>query len=887
MTEPLRPSPDSLLAALQSDAARGKRGRLKVFLGMCPGVGKTYAMLEAAQRESKAGRDLVVGYVETHGRAETHALLSGLSIITRKEINYRGIAVQEMDIDAILARRPQIVLVDELAHTNAPGSRHPKRWQDVQELLEAGMDVFTTCNVQHIESRADTVRQITGAEIRETVPDSVLDTAEIELIDLPPAELLQRLEEGKVYVPERAAAAAGNFFRESNLTALRELALRLVADHVGEETQEFHRTQTDAGPWKTGHRLLVAVSASPFSEALIRWTRRMADGLRCPWLAVHVESSQELSEEALARLEKNLALARTLGAEVIATTDQDLARGLLRIAYQHNISQIVVGKPSAANWLEWLRAGRLLRRLTRESGNIDLHVVRAEKTESGQKPQRWQLPTQTGWKQYGIAVGSIAAVALLNFLIDPAFHAPRVPGLIFLLTVVMLALFLGRGPVLLAGAASALVWNYFFLPPRHTLTITSAEDGILFGLYFAVAIVLGQLVARIRAQELGERHREERATALYQLSRELSQAGTRDEVVWQLTAEVNRIFNAPSAVLLPDSRGLRAHPDSLLPLTEKELSVADWAFQHRQAAGKSTNNLPGADALHLPLATERAVLGVLSITLPGQTLTLSQRDLLEAYARQAALVLDRIALRAASEQSKLVAESERLSNALLNSISHELRTPLAAITTATNSLVESNDEKLQRVMVGEIQEAAARLNRLVGNLLDVTRLESGHVQAKLEWHDMGDVIQTTVRSLERELSGRNVKVEIEEKLRLARLDFTLMQQALSNLLLNAVMHTPPGTTISVQARKEGNDLIVRVADNGPGLPPELLPRVFEKFVRAANAPTGGSGLGLAIVKGFVEANGGRITAENKLSGGALFTIRLPQTESPPMLETQT
>jgi two-component system sensor histidine kinase KdpD len=887
MTEPLRPSPDSLLAALQSDAARGKRGRLKVFLGMCPGVGKTYAMLEAAQRELKAGRDLVVGYVETHGRAETSALLSGLSIITRKETNYRGIAVQEMDIDAILARRPQIALVDELAHTNAPGSRHPKRWQDVEELLEAGMDVFTTCNVQHIESRADTVRQITGAEIRETVPDSVLDTAEIELIDLPPAELIQRLEEGKVYVPERAAAAAGNFFRESNLTALRELALRLVADHVGEETQEFHRTQTDAGPWKTGHRLLVAVGASPFSEALIRWTRRMADSLRCPWLAVHVESSQELSEETLARLEKNLALARTLGAEVIATTDQDLARGLLRIAYQHNISQIVVGKPSAANWLEWLRAGQLLRRLTRESGNIDLHVVRAEKTEFSQKPRGWRLPTQTGWKQYGIAVGTVAAVALLNFLIDPAYNAPRVPGLIFLLTIVLLALFLGRGPVLLAGAASALVWNYFFLPPRYTFRISSAEDAILFGLYFAVAIVLGQLVARIRAQELGERHREERATALYQLSRELSQAGTRDEVVWQLTAEVNRIFNAPSAVLLPDSRGLRAHPDSLLPLTEKELSVADWAFQHRQAAGKSTNNLPGADALHLPLATERAVLGVLSITVPGQTLTLSQRDLLEAYARQAALVLDRIALRAASEQSKLVAESERLSNALLNSISHELRTPLAAITTATNSLVESRDEQLQRVMVGEIQEAAARLNRLVGNLLDVTRLESGHVQAKLEWHDLGDVIQTTVRSLERELSGRNVKVEIEEKLPLARLDFTLMQQALSNLLLNAVMHTPPGTTISVQARKEGNELMVRVADNGPGLPPELLPRVFEKFVRAANAPTGGSGLGLAIVKGFVEANGGRITAANKLSGGALFTIHLPQAESPPMLETQT
>ncbi len=884
MTEPLRPNPDTLLAALQSDAAQKERGRLKVFLGMSPGVGKTYAMLEAAQRELKAGRDLVVGYVETHGRTDTQALLAGLSVMPRKETEYRGMKVEEMDIDAILARHPKLVLVDELAHTNAPGSRHPKRWQDVQELLDAGIDVFTTCNVQHVESRADTVRQITGAEIRETVPDSVLDTAEVELIDLPPAELLQRLAQGKVYVPERAAAAAKNFFRESNLTALRELALRLVADHVGEETQEFHRTQTDPGPWKTGHRLLVAVSASPLSEPLIRWTRRMADSLKCPWLAVHVESSRALSDESQARLEKHLALARTLGAEVIATTDEDLARGLLRVAFEHNISQIVVGKPSAANWFEWLRAGRLLRRLTRDSGNIDLHVVRAEKTGVRPSAPRWQLPTRTGWKQYGIAMAAIGIIALLNLLIDPNFHAPRVPGLIFLLTVVLLALFLGRGPVLLAGALSALIWNFFFLPPRHTFVIGSVEDAILFGLYFAVSIVLGQLVSRIRAQELAERHREERATALYQLSRELAQAGTRDEVVWQLTAELNRAFQTPAAVLLPIQNRLAPHPDSPLALSEKEINVADWAFRHRQTAGKFTDNLPGAEAMHLPLATERAVLGVLSVQPPGQMLSLSQRDLLEAYARQAALVLDRVALRANAEQSKLVAESERLSNALLNSISHELRTPLAAITTATNALADAHDGGMQRAMVGEIQEAAARLNRLVGNLLDVTRLESGHVQAKLEWHDIGDVVQTTVRSLQRELSGRNVTVEIAEKLPLARFDFTLMQQALSNLLLNAVMHTPAGTPMAVHAATEGRDFILRVVDDGPGLPPELLPRVFEKFTRATNAPAGGSGLGLAIVKGFVEAQGGTISVQNKLSGGAMFTIRLPQSESPPSLE---
>jgi two-component system sensor histidine kinase KdpD len=882
-----RPNPDALLAAIQSEAAQGRRGKLKVFLGMSPGVGKTYAMLEAAQRELKAGRDIVIGYVETHGRKETNALTAGLPMVPRKSLEHRGIALTEMDLDALLARRSQLALVDELAHTNAPGSRHPKRWHDVQELLDAGIDVFTTVNVQHLESRADVVRQITGAEIRETVPDSVLDSAEIELVDLPPAELLQRLEEGKVYLPDRAAAAAANFFRESNLTALRELALRLVADHVGEDTQEFHRTQTTEGPWKTGHRLLVAVSASPLSEPLIRWTRHMADGLKCPWLAVHVENSRPLDESAQSRLEKNLALARTLGAEVIATADEDLVHGLLRIAHQHNVSQIIVGKPSAANWLEWLRAGKLLRRLTRESGNIDLHVVRAEKTEAAPAKPRWRWPVQSHWQQYIATIGVLATVGLLNALLNQ-FTGPRVPGLVFLLAVVLLALFVGRGPVFLAGALSAMAWNFFFLPPRFTFVIANVEDAILFGLYFVVAIVLGQLVARIRAQELAERHREERATALYQLSRELAQAGTRDEVTWQLMAEVTRVFHSTVAVILPTGQNFSVHPDSSLTLTEKELNVAEWAFHHRQAAGRFTDNLPGAEALHLPLTTERAVLGVLSVKLPEKTFTLAQRDLLEAYARQAALVLDRVALRAAAEQSKLVAESERLSNSLLDSISHELRTPLAAITSAAATLADANGapDELRRAMVKEIQEAAARSNRLIGNLLDVTRLESGHVRAKLDWCDVGDLIQTTLRFVERELSGHEIKVGMSEKLPLARLDFTLMQQALSNLLLNAAIHTPPHTAISIQARQENGFLELSVADSGPGLPPELLPRVFDKFSRAPNSPAGGSGLGLAIVKGFIEAQGGRISAANRVSGGAIFTIRVPQTEKQPVTESQ-
>jgi two-component system, OmpR family, sensor histidine kinase KdpD len=885
MTEPERPNPDALLAAIQNEAAREKRGRLKVFLGMCPGVGKTFAMLEAARRELAAGRDVVIGYVETHGRKETDALTEGLPQISRRQLEHRGIALTEFDLDATLVRHPQIVLVDELAHTNAPGSRHPKRWQDVAELLDAGIGVITTLNVQHVESRADTVRQVTGAEIRETVPDSVLDGAVFELVDLPPAELIQRLQEGKVYVPDRAAAAAQSFFREANLTALRELALRLVADHVGVDTREFRQTQTGAGAWKTGHCLLVAVGPGPFSEPLIRWTRRMADGLRCRWLAVHVENPRPLTEAAQSRLEKNLAAARELGAEVIATTDDDLVRGLLRVAREQNATQIVVGKPAGTGWLEWLRGERLLRRLARESGDIDLQIVRAEKAEGAPVSRIWQPSFAPNFQQYALAAGVVAATGILNLGLME-FTGPRVPGLVFLLVVVLLALKVGRGPVLLAGALSALGWNYFFLPPRFTFVITSAEDGMLFGLYFVVAIVLGQLVARIRLQEQAERRREERATVLYELSRDLAEATSRDEVVWQLVSQVNRVFRAPVAVALPVNDKLAAYPDSSMTLSEKELSVADWAFRQRKAAGRCTDNLPGADALHLPLATERKAFGVLAVRLPDSRLTLAQRDLLETFARQAALVLDRVELRTAAEQSRLLAESEKFSRTLLNSISHELRTPLAASTSAASALAaaEAATSEQRRTLIGEIQEANARLNRVVGNLLDVARLESGQVRPRLDWHDARDLVQTTLRELQRELAAHPVKLDLPAAPLLVRLDFSLAQHALGNLLLNAANHTPAGTPIEVQAQLADDSLVLSVADRGPGIPPEWLPRIFDKFFRAPTAPTGGNGLGLTIVKGFVEAHGGTIAAANRPGGGALFTLRLPQPEKPPTVE---
>jgi two-component system, OmpR family, sensor histidine kinase KdpD len=880
-----RPNPDALLSSIRREEAARKRGRLKVFLGMCPGVGKTFAMLEAAQRELKAGRDLVIGYVETHGRKETDALAIGLSQIPRKQLEYRGVMLGELDLDAVLARRPQLVLVDELAHTNVPGARHPKRWQDVAELLDAGMDVFTTLNVQHVESRADTVRQVTGAEIRETVPDSVLDDAVLELVDLPPAELVQRLHEGKVYLPDRAATAAQNFLREANLTALRELSLRLVADHVGEDARDFRVAQATTAPWKTGHCLLVGVGPGPFSEPLIRWTRRMADGLRCRWLAVHVESSRVPLPPAEAQLEKNLATARELGAEVFTTTDDDLVRGLLRIGRQQNVTQIIVGKPAGTGWLEWLRGDRLLRRLARESGDIDLQVVRAEKSGTKAIGPMWRPSFQSSLQQYLTAAGIIVVTGLINLVLT-ALSGPRVPGLVFLLAVVLVALKLGRGPVLLAGALSALIWNFFFLPPRYTFSIEKLEDFILFALYFVVAIVLGQLVARIRMQEEAERRREERAVALYEFTRELAEATSRDEVVWQLVSQVSKVFHGPVGVLFAIDDKLTSHPDGSLPCSEKELSVADWAFRQRKAAGRFTDNLPAARAFYLPLFTERKAFGVLAVELPDNEFTLSQRDLLETFARQAALILDRVELRAGAEQARLLAESEKFSRTLLNSISHELRTPLAASTSAASALAaaENASPEQRRSLVDEIQEANARLNRVVGNLLDVARLESGKVRPNLDWHDARDLLQTTLRELRRELASHPVSSEIPHEPILVRLDFSLLQHALGNLLLNAVAHTPSGTAVTVGAKVVDGALVLTVADRGAGIPPELLPRVFDKFFRAPNAPTGGSGLGLTIVKGFVEAHGGVVNVENRPDGGAMFTLRLPQPEKPPIVE---
>ena len=623
-----RPDPDALLASLHREEVRAQRAHLKIFFGMCPGVGKTYAMLRAAQQERASGTDLVVGVVETHGRIETEALLTGLTTVPRKAIDYRGTRLAEMDLEAIVQRRPKLVLVDELAHTNAPGSRHAKRWQDVVELLDAGIDVYTTLNIQHIESRADTIRQITGAAQQETVPDSVLDLAdELELVDLTPETLLERLHDGKVYLGERAAAAKAGFFQDSHLSALRELALRYTAERVDRQLRQMRAGSVKQTVWRSGERLLVAVGSSPFSTQLVRWTRRMAAALGAPWLAVHIEPSVALPAEDQRLLDKNLALARELGAEVVVTHDDNIPAALVRVALQQNATQIVVGKPRARRLRDLFR-GTVVDRLLRLGGNIDIYVVPAE-SERGRRRQLLTVdrslrssPTEYGW-----AAATVVAITLLaQFLPADTYLAV---GLVYLLAMILLSLRVGRGPVLATGVLSAMTWNYLFIPPRFTFAINKVEDATLFGTYFVVALVTGQLTSRIRAQAHNERLREERATALFELTRALAEADTLDDAVFAALRQADELFSANTALLLAEANGtVTPHFAGSFPLDGKERAVAEWVFLNRRPAGRFTDTLPGSAAFYLPLVREGKAVGVLGIAVAEKrTLNLAQRDL--------------------------------------------------------------------------------------------------------------------------------------------------------------------------------------------------------------------------------------------------------------------
>jgi len=880
-----RPDPEVLLASLQQEQARAQRGKLKVFLGMCPGVGKTYAMLRSAREEMTAGREIVVGIVETHGRKETQSMLEGLTILPRLKISYREVTLEEMDLETLLARKPGLALVDELAHTNAPGSRHTKRWQDVVELLDAGIDIFTTINIQHVESRSDVVRQITGVTVHETVPDSVLALADqFELIDLTPEALQERLREGKVYLGDRAVTAQENFFQEAHLAALRELALRFTAERVEDRVRQLRGNRRVV--WRSGERLLVAVGPSPFSAQLVRWTRRLSAALGAPWLAVYVEGARSMTPEQQRLLDKNLALARELGAEVIHTHDDNVASALVRLALQHNATQIVVGKSRENRWLNFLRGGSLVDRLVAIGGAIDISVVPAEEDRRQRQWLKLDGELRFDPREYGIVAAVVGTVTVLGSLLPIDYYLAV--GLVYLLAVISLSLRVGRWPVLAAGVISALTWDYLFIPPKYTFVINKLEDALLFGTYFIVALVSGQLTARIRAQASNERMREERATALFHLTRALAAADTLDDAVFAALRQADELFSAQTSLAL-----FEAGDGSLVPhfagsytLNDKERAVAEWACRNQHSAGRFTDTLPGSAGYYVPLVREGTALGVMGIKVAeNKTLTLAQRDLIESFARQLALIAEREHLREASEREKLLTESEKLHRTLLDSVSHELRTPLAVITASLENLATSEGE--QRVaLTNEARIATQRLNRLVSNLLDQTRLESGTLKARLDWCDPRDLVNGAVENIRELLAGHPFEILIPDEMPPVRADFTLTQQALANLLLNAALHTPLATPILLTAGIEsaGRRCFFTVADRGPGFPPAMRERLFKKFARGDAAKAGGLGLGLSIVRGFIVAQQGDIVVGENPGGGAVFTIYLPHSapQNPPL-----
>ena len=885
-----RPDPDALLSLLQKEEARRRRGKLKIYFGMAAGVGKTYAMLEAGRTRTGEGVDVVIGYVETHGRVETEALLQGLEVLPRCTVAYRGTQLEDMDLDAVLARDPQLVLVDELAHTNAPGLRHRKRYQDVMELLETGIDVYTTVNVQHFESRADAVAQITGVAVHEKVPDSLLDLADdIELIDSSPGDLRRRLAEGKVHTHERADVAARNFFRTGNLTALREMALRLTAEHVDHKLQDYMQLKHIAGPWKSGERLLVAVGPSPYSEQAVRWTRRMAYNLEAPWLAVHVETARKMSSDHLAQLARNLELVRSLGGEVVTTAGSDIAAAIVQVARQRNATQIVAGKPSPLPWWHLGPRKVLVNTLIRISGDIDVYVVSGE--DGSVKPLSSALPpnpTPSLWASYAWSLGIVAGVTAVLALIFETFpwFGYQAVGLMELFTVLMIAIYLGRGPALLAAFVSAFTWNFVFITPRLTFAISASQDLILFVLYFVIALLAGNMTARLRQQERLASYNADRTAALYALANETATAVNMDDVQATGVEQLGRVFNAEVAILLSNGDRLERQPHraSTLDVLDKDFAVATWAFENGKRAGRGTATLPDATALYMPLRTPGRTVGVIGIRARNNFgLNFDQELLLETFVNQIALVIERELLDEAAEQSLMLRESERLYNALLNSISHELRTPIATIS-GSASLLEAqanSDDRMRAELVRSIQSAAGRLNRLVANLLDMSRLDAGRLKLKWDWCDVGEVIGVAVQSVEECLLHRPLNIALPPDLPLVRMDFVLMEQVLVNLLDNACSYSPPEARISIEASIRRSKLVIAVTDSGKGIPPDDLERIFDKFYRVPGTASGGTGLGLSICRGLVEAHGGTLIAENAAGGGARFAITLPAEAVPP------
>ncbi|MDR3671882.1 MAG: sensor histidine kinase KdpD [Holophaga sp.] len=870
------------------------RARLKIFFGMAPGVGKTYAMLQEACIRKTEGVDVLSGVVETHGRQDTMALTQGIEVLPKKRLPYRGVQLEEFDLEAALKRRPQLILMDELAHTNVQGSLHVKRWQDVIDLLDAGIDVFTTVNVQHLESLKDTVAQITGVLVRENIPDTLLKRADqIELVDIPPEELLERLKEGKVYVPEQAQHAVERFFRKGNLLALRELALRRTADHVDADMRRYMVSKGIVGKtWAAGERLLVCINSKPGSASLIRATQRLSESLSAPWIAAYVETGKHIrySDEERERLEDNLRLAERLGGETsVVQGDLSTAEDIIEFATSHNVTKIIIGKPAHPRWIE-LVTGSMLEDLVRRSGDIDIHVIASrDERDQPNHPAARRKPRMPALAHFLWGAVTVALITGICLLLNRHFEMADVV-MIYMLGILLVASRFGRWPSLASSVLSVLAVDFFFTPPRFSFAVGNIRHLATYAVMLLVGLVIGNLTERIRSQARLARNRESRIRALFRLSGELTRSSGSAAMAESAIRNVATHFQSRVAIFLPGTGGRLAvsQGKDQHPVAQDELGVAQWVYDHHEPAGITTDTLPGAKALYLPLQGAHELIGVMGIQPmmehPGR-MEPDQRHLLEAFANQTAVALERAILAERNRESQRQVDREQLRNALLSSVSHDLRTPLGGITGAASTLLEERDdlpEASRRELLETIYEESNRLQRLVTNLLDVTRLESGVVDLAKEWVPLEEVVGSALEHMSAQLGKREVKVELPANLPLVQADPVLLGQVVINLVENACKFSPADQPIEIKGWATERSITLSVTDHGPGIPEGQEEHIFEKLVRFQQGEARpGAGLGLAICRGVVQAHGGKIMASNRASGGAQFMVSLPLGLTPP------
>ena len=889
-----RPDPDRLLAKLKDEEIQASRGKLKLFFGASAGVGKTFAMLSSARVQQQQGVDVVIGVIETHGRSETEALVAGLPRIELKEIRYRDRVLREFDLDGVLERKPQLVLVDELAHSNVQGSRHAKRWQDVEELLDAGIDVWSAMNVQHLESLNDIVTGITGIRVWETVPDRVFDeTDEVVIVDLPPDDLLLRLKEGKVYLPQQAERAVRNFFRKGNLIALRELALRRTADRVDSEMLQYRRNLQAAPVWQTRESILLCVGPDERSEKLVRTTARLSAQLGVPWHCIYVETPalQRLPDPTRQRILQLLKSAEDSGAVTAVLSGGELAATIVRYAHEHNLPRVVLGRDTGRLRSPW--KPRLAEAVGALADDLDLLQVAlpardgsaasaaSRKTSVHQKdPVDWASYV---WSALICCVVTLA-VAPLTPLLDGANIV-----MVFLLAVVGVAVRFGRGPAVLASLLTVGMFDFFYVPPRFSFSVTDAQYLLTFAVMLVVALVIGQLTAGLKFQARVARLREERVRAMYAMSRDLSGALMPEQIAEIGARFMKSEFGAPAALMVPDLEDrLHGAVHSEGQPEGMDVGVAQWAFDHDEAAGYGTNTLAAAPVLYVPLKAPMRMRGVLAIAsaMPERLAGPEQRRLLDTCASLLAISLERIHYVDVAQTVTVQMESERLRNSLLAAISHDLRTPLSALVGMAESLtmmkLPAGSAELETAQ--RIREAAMRMNSLVSNMLDMARLQSGPVQLNRQWQPLEEVIGTSLKAMSSVLEQRPVKVALADDLPLVDIDAVLFERVLCNLLENAAKYTPPGSPIDIRAEAAGDQVVITMDDTGPGLPKGKEAAIFDMFERGRKeSSTPGVGLGLAICRAIVEAHGGRIRGETRPQGGARFTIELPR-GVPPSLD---